>query len=278
MIDPWDFFESKKIDKAEVKNLAGGDINQVYSTKNSVFKINVAADFPEMFKREAEGLDALREGVRTPFVLDQGEFEKIQFLELELIREGVKSSEFWNKFGKQLAQLHQLTNDRYGFEKDNYIGSLKQSNNYKNSWKNFLAEERLQPMIEMAVNSGEVNYVESKPIENFYKKIGEIYPIEKPALIHGDLWGGNFLAAENGDPVLIDPAVYFGHREMDIGMMQLFGGFENSIFESYNEHYPLEKNWRQRTEFNQLYPLLVHVNLFGRSYWSRVSATLDQFK
>ena len=278
MIEPWAFFESKGIAQSEVRNLAGGDINQVYATDNSVFKINNAADFPEMFKKEAIGLDALRKGIRTPFVLDQGEFKDLQFLEIELIHEGKKNAVFWQGLGKKLAQLHQLSNDQFGFEQDNYIGSLKQRNDFKNSWSEFLVEMRLQPMIEMAVNNGDVNYVESKPIEHFYKRLVDIYPDESPALIHGDLWGGNYLCAENGDPVLIDPAVYYGHREMDIGMMHLFGGFENSIYNSYNEHYALAPNWKDRITINQLYPLLVHVNLFGRSYWSRVSSILEPFK
>ena len=241
------------------------------------FKINHSVDFPEMFAREVEGLNALREGMRTPFVLDQGEYEELQFLELELINGGMKDLKFWISFGQELAQLHKISNEQFGFEKNNYIGSLRQSNNYKDKWEDFLIEERIQPQLEMAVNAGEINYVESKPFEHFYKRIAEIYPNEPPALLHGDLWGGNYICAENGDPVLIDPAVYYGHREIDLGMMHLFGGFDTRLYDEYQTVYPLEKNWRQRIEINQLYPLLVHVNLFGRSYWSRVKGIIDQF-
>ena len=137
--------------------------------------------------------------------------------------------------------------------------------------------ERLQPMVEMAVNNGDVNFVEAKIFDKFYLRLNELLPIEKPAFIHGDLWGGNYLCSSEGSPVLIDPAIYYGHREMDIGMMHLFGGFEARLFDYYNEEFPLEKGWRNRIELNQLYPLMVHVNLFGRSYWSRVHNILRQF-
>ena len=132
-------------------------------------------------------------------------------------------------------------------------------------------------MVEMAVNQGDINYVEAKIVETLYKKVPAILPTEKPALLHGDLWSGNFLTGAAGEPVLIDPAVYYGHREMDIAMMHLFGGFPSLVFDQYNEVYPLEKNWKERIELNQLYPLLVHVNLFGRSYWNKVKYITEKF-
>ncbi|MBD3638129.1 MAG: fructosamine kinase family protein [Crocinitomicaceae bacterium] len=277
-MDAKSFFEHRRIASSDFQQLSGGDINQVYRVKDSVYKINSKDDFPLMFEKEAEGLKALSNGIRTPAVRDYGVFQDMQFLEIEHVEGGLKTNAFWRSFGESLAHLHSIKNDLFGFESSNYIGSLRQSNNHKDSWSDFLIEERLQPMIEMAVNSGEVNYVEARVLEDFYSKIEEIYPQEKPTLIHGDLWGGNYICSENEEAVLIDPAVYYGHREMDIGMMHLFGGFDSRLFDAYNEILPLEKGWKNRLPVNQLYPLLVHVNLFGRSYWGQVKRILEQFR
>jgi len=270
-------FIQKHLDVKSIQPLHGGDINSVYLiNSSSVVKLNRSDEFPGMFDREAEGLKLLSSTFHTPEVIQVQADKEWQLLELAYIPEHQKTSNFWNNFGHQLAETHQQSTDEFGLDQDNYIGSLKQLNSKHKNWTTFLIESRLQPMIEMAVNSGEVNYVEAKIIEHFYKRIEEIYPEEAPALIHGDLWSGNYLSAERG-PTLIDPAVYYGHREMDLGMMHLFGGFDNRLFETYHEIYPLEHAWQSRIRYNQLYPLLVHVNLFGRSYWSRVHTILKEF-
>lgn len=269
------FFSARNI--SSFSKLAGGDINQVFEANNHVFKINKADEFPKMFEAEAEGLKLLSATMKTPDVREVGRWKNLQFLELEYIQTGTKTTKFWIRFGRELGELHQVSNDRFGLEASNYIGSLVQQNKWKENWSDFLIEERLQPMLEMAVNSGEVNYVESKMIEPFYQRLEELYPIESPALLHGDLWGGNYICGKGDVPVLIDPAVYFGHREMDLGMMHLFGGFDDALFEEYENIYPLEAGWKDRIELNQLYPLLVHVNLFGRSYWSQIAAILKPF-
>ena len=264
----------------KIEILAGGDINDVFKivdqNKEVVLKVNSKADFPLMFEKEKLGLESLRANFKTPQVHRVGIFENYQYLELEYFQECAKKGVFWQDFAQKLSKTHQNTQNYFGFDQDNFIGSLVQKNDHKDNWLDFLIECRLNPMIEMAVNSGEVNYVEAKIIESFYARINEIYPDEKPALLHGDLWGGNYLATTEG-AVLIDPAVYYGHREMDIGMMHLFGGFDNQLFELYNEMHPLDKDWQSRIKYNQLYPLLVHVNLFGRSYWEQVHSILKEF-
>lgn len=269
-------FEFLELDHIEKRKLSGGDINEVYHLGDFVFKVNSADDYPNMFLKEESGLKAISQACLTPKVFVVEIYEEAQYIQMEYIQEGEKTAEFWESFGVDLANLHQVSSNQFGFEEDNYIGSLHQKNAWKSSWEEFLIEQRLLPLIEMAVNSGEVNYVEAKVIEGFYKRINEIYPDEPAALLHGDLWGGNFICGE-GKAVLIDPAVYYGHREMDIGMMHLFGGFDNKLFDRYNEVYPLEKNWRQRIKINQIYPLLVHVNLFGRGYWMQIAEILRPF-
>jgi fructosamine-3-kinase len=266
--------------KASSSPLSGGDINLVFHIQDKgnslVIKVNKSDDYPEMFQKEAQGLELLSQGFNVPKVLMVGEKEDLQYLVLENIESGQEDAAFWEGFGRGLANLHAINSSLYGLNKSNYIGSLVQQNNQHETWIEFLIHQRLQPMIEMAVNSGEVNYIEAKLIENYYVRIEEIYPREKPSLVHGDLWNGNYIAGKNG-PYMIDPAVYFGHREMDIGMMHLFGGFNSLLFDIYNEVLPLETDWKARISYNQIYPLLVHVNLFGRSYWSQVHNILKQF-
>ena len=265
----------------DILELAGGDINSVYQfTDNEgqwVIKINNADEFPGMFEKEAAGLKALGTFIKVPQIRAHGQEQNLQYLTMELIGMGDKSEAFWRRFANDLSNMHRSTSDNFGWDTSNYIGSLIQLNNHHHQWDKFLINERLQPMIEMAVNSGEVNYVEAKIIEGFYKRIDELYPKEPPALLHGDLWGGNYLINDDNEAVLIDPAVYYGHREMDIAMMHLFGGFDPRFFDFYNEVYPLEHDWKSRLEYSQIYPLLVHVNLFGRSYWQRVHGILNEF-
>lgn len=266
-----------------IDKLTGGDINEVYKVHTTsgkyVVKLNQKDNFPNMFQAELEGLKKLSEkgNIRCPDHLRVFEKENQQALLMEYISPGKASNQSWKEFGKSLAELHLNSNQKFGLERDNYIGSLIQKNNYCVDWQEFLISQRLNPMIEMAVNSGEINYIESKKFDGFLKRIEEIYPLEKPALLHGDLWSGNFLIDNKCAPVLIDPAVYYGHREMEIGMMHLFGGFDNLLFDTYNEYHALENKWRDRVEINQLYPLMVHVNLFGRSYWEKVERILRPF-
>ena len=273
-------FLNEYFSNAKITELPGGDINHVYKVskegKASVVKVNSRADFPLMFEKEAKGLELLKLSINTPNIIQiqsQGEF---QFLEIEYFHEISKNDSFWIDFGQKLAKLHQNSSKKFGLEYSNFIGSLVQDNTQKNTWESFFIELRLMPMVEMAVNSGEVNFVEAKIIEKFYLKMNELIPIEPAALLHGDLWRGNYLATDQG-PVLIDPAVYYGHREMDLAMMKLFGGFDQTLFGAYNENYPLEKGWEKRIQYHQLYPLLVHLNLFGRSYWEKIQNILKAF-
>lgn len=265
------------------KQLTGGDINQVFEVATAqnkfVVKVNQAELYPNMFAKEARGLELIKKSktLATPAVIDYGQHQNYQFLILEKIDPSKSTQKTWKLFGEQLAQLHQTAHEFFGLDESNFIGSLVQNNHHCMTWEEFLITQRLQPMLEMAVNQGDINYVEGKKVEAVYSKINELLPTEKPSLIHGDLWSGNFLVDNAESPVLIDPAVYFGHREMDISMMHLFGGFPKELFYNYNENFPLEKGWEKRIEFNQLYPLLVHVNLFGRSYWDKIEKIVLPF-
>jgi protein-ribulosamine 3-kinase len=264
-----------------VTRLSGGDINEVYSvetvTGSVVVKMNHADSFPDMLQKEAKGLGLLAAAgaLKTPQVVSAGEIDGTQFLVLERITTATAGEQSWIRFGQQLASQHKQTDTHFGLDHNNYIGSLVQLNLSCETWAEFYITQRLQPMVEMAVNQGDINYVEAKIFDDFYQRIDAIFPVEKPALLHGDLWSGNYLIDANREPVLIDPAVYYGHREMDLAMMHLFGGFSPVLFESYNEVHPLQAGWRDRVPYCQVYPLLVHVNLFGRSYWERTKQALQ---
>jgi fructosamine-3-kinase len=137
----------------------------------------------------------------------------------------------------------------------------------------FYISQRLEPQLKLAFEGG----FKFGNLKGFFKNISEEIPEESPSLIHGDLWSGNFLVAHNGDPALIDPAVAFAPREMDLAMMKLFGGFSEEVFMTYNSIFPLCEGWKERTAIWQLYYLLVHLNLFGSGYWSQVKFILKRY-
>lgn len=253
------------------QGLSGGDINSVYHIKTKddqfVVKVNRADAFPEMFQKEAKGLMALRDtgSIDVPQILGFGDFEDSTYLLLEYKEPGKADRQFWELFGHQLATLHQNTREKFGFDEDNYIGSLPQYNRSTSSASEFFIEQRLKPQFEMAKTRG-FNF---NNLDDFYKKVEQLIPDELPALIHGDLWSGNYLVTSNNKPCLIDPAVAYATREMDLAMMKLFGGFDDRMLKAYQESFPLEDNFEERIPLWQLYYILAHVNLFGGHYYSR---------
>lgn len=228
---------------------------------------------------EANGLQLLRDSkcIRVPDVIATGYDDTYSFLILNFTEHGIRKANFFRDFGKSLSNLHRQSADKFGLNSDNYIGSLAQSNRQTDSWIEFFQHERLQPLVKKAFEGKLLLNSHILHFENFYKKCDSIFPKEKPSLIHGDLWSGNFSSDENGDAIVFDPAVYYGFREMDIAMTKLFGGFDNDFYESYDHHFPLEKNWQQRIDYCNLYPLLVHLNLFGRSYLSQIENCVGKF-
>jgi fructosamine-3-kinase len=162
-------------------------------------------------------------------------------------------------------------------EQDNFIGSLIQENKQQPDFINFFISQRLEVQLKIARNQGALNQSDTRYFNSLFNKLNNIVPIEKPALLHGDLWSGNFMVNSSGAPCIFDPAVYYGHREADIAMTQLFGGFSPEFYHAYNETCPLEKDWQKRTDIFNLYPLLVHVNLFGGSYAAQVLRIIRHF-
>lgn len=267
----------------KVKPLSGGDINTVLLFSNSqtafVIKINEARRFPKMLEKEAQALAFLHQNspLRYPKVLAQFEDEIKQYLVLEYVEQTSESEYGSQQLGIKLADQHQLTNSQFGWKEYNYIGSLKQPNTWKDVWEDFYASERLLYQTKLAFDAGLVDQKFSLQMERFCVRLSELFPKEPPALLHGDLWGGNYFITDGNVPFLYDPAVYFGHREMDLGMTKLFGGFDTVFYDHYQNHYPLEKGWENRIPYTQLYPNLVHLNLFGRSYLNAVKYVIRDF-
>lgn len=261
--------------------VGGGSINQAYKLQTSngpIFvKTNNADRFPEMFAKEAKGLELLRntKAIGVPDVLAIGEATGVSFLVLEWLEPAQQSINYWQKFGCELAELHRNSSPKFGLLHDNYIGSLVQSNIMHDSWPLFFAEQRLLPQAKMAaVQLGNSTMLQ---IEQLCGKLDTIFPNEPASLLHGDLWSGNYITGNNGQAWIIDPAVYYGNREMDIAMSKLFGGFDPEFYDAYIEDYPMETGWEQRTDICNLYPLLVHVNLFGGGYLGQVKQILSRF-
>lgn len=276
------------LDAAGIQSVPGGDINQAYKVwrkgRAYFLKLNRAAPFAAMMEKEARGLEALRTNSRfiVPQVEAVGVWEGYQYLLLEWLEPTSPHPDFWKMFGEFLAELHQKEWERYGWTEDNYIGRLPQSNNQHTGWGSFFTEERIRPLVKRLVDEGALQAALLDRVD----RLANLFPDENPALLHGDLWSGNLFCAgrtgatanhPQGLPALIDPAIYIGHREMDIGMTQLFGGFDRSFLEAYHYHYPLAADWRERLPITQLYPLLVHALLFGGHYISSTASILQRY-
>jgi fructosamine-3-kinase len=270
-----------------VKNLVpldGGDINEAFACEmadgNTVF-VKTNRDAPRaMFWAEARGLAWLGEAgaLRVPAVLAVGQSpDGPSFLVLEHIRQGSRRRDFDENLGRGLAALHRFGAPGFGLDHDNFIGRLPQRNVPDKTWAEFYRRRRLEPQLQRAVERGLMSAAVQRGLERLLATLEDLVgPAEPPARLHGDLWCGNVLVDQTGGPCLIDPAVHGGHREMDLAMMHLFGGFSPRVFDAYAEAYPLSPGHGERIPLYQLYPLLVHVNLFGRSYLASVQEALAQ--
>lgn len=287
----------KKLGRGDPKSLAsvgGGCIADArlaeFADGTRVF-VKSRAAAPEMFEREAEGLQALAStgAIRVPAVLAVS----AEALVLEYIPEGGKQTGFFNNFGREFAELHRTHGPACGFDRDNFIGLTPQPNTPMNGdwgalkpdsmgdggdWPEFFLQRRLRYQVERAEKQGhgaELRHLLDRSEAAILEMLNEA--LEPPSLLHGDLWGGNYLTDETGRACLIDPAVYYGHREADLAMTRLFGGFSPSFYRAYEEAFPLQAGHGERLPLYQLYHLLNHLNLFGRSYYGQCDRILRRF-
>lgn len=258
-------------------SLSGGCISDAFkiSTENGTsffLKYNPSAS-NNMFLKEANGLRELDKSnaIKIPEVLSVDE----DYILLEFIASGNRKKNFFEDFGKSFAEMHKFKSDSFGFYENNYIGSNPQINipdeKEKSDWTAFYLNKRILFQLQLAEKLGNSTDELRKGISKLENKIEDIigHNSEKPSLLHGDLWAGNYMIDQNGNAVLIDPAVYYGHREADLGMTKLFGGFNSEFYKAYNESFPLEDGFDYRENIYKLYHVLNHLNLFGGGYYSQ---------
>ena len=259
-----------------------------FADGSTVF-VKCAAGAPGMFEREAEGLAALGEAraIRVPGVLAVGD----DALVLENIEQGSGGTDFFETFGRQFARLHRRRGPACGFAHDNFIGSTQQVNQPLSGplpdegqgdgedWPEFFLERRLRFQVRLAAVRGHGDKL-AKLLGACEHRLVELMntAIEPPSILHGDLWSGNFIVDKSGQPCLIDPAVYYGHREADLAMTRLFGGFSPAFYAAYHEEFPLPDGPRERLPMYQLYHLLNHLNLFGSGYYAQSERILQKYQ
>ncbi|HJK98294.1 MAG TPA: fructosamine kinase family protein [Polyangiaceae bacterium LLY-WYZ-14_1] len=272
-----------------LRAVAGGDINQAFVgalTDGTRVFVKTRAEAPAgMYRAEAAGLRWLAEpgAIRTPAVIgvhdppdggepaDRGEegapLPRCLVLEHVDVDPAAGGNDTAETLGRGLAAIHRAGAPAFGHPEDSFIGPFPQDNRPEATWARFYGERRLLPMARRAVDAGHGPESLLAAVEALVPRLPSlISPDEPPARLHGDLWGGNWMRGPGGEPVLIDPAVYGGHREMDLAMMQLFGGFPARVFDAYAEAQPLAPGATDRLALCQLYPLLVHAALFGGGY------------
>ena len=258
-------------------SLSGGCISDAFKVLtndgSSYFLKYNPSTSNHMFIKEANGLKELAKAnaIKIPKILSFDE----DYILLEYIPTGNKKKKFFEEFGRNFAEMHKYNSESFGFYEDNHIGSNPQKNipneNEKSSWFTFYFNKRILFQLQLAEMLGNSTDALRKGISKLEDKIEEIIcgSKEKPSLLHGDLWGGNYMVDENGDAVLIDPAVYYGHREADLGMTKLFGGFSSEFYRAYVENFPLEDGYEYRENIYKLYHVLNHLNLFSGGYYSQ---------
>ncbi|MCW8885732.1 MAG: fructosamine kinase family protein [Motiliproteus sp.] len=266
-------------DPQQIESVSGGCINQCYRVdcqKHSYFLKTHSSPPPGFFQAEAEGLIALHNSkiIRVPEVIgvcDQG-------LLLEYLTPSPSPTNpgYWKKLAEQLADLHQLNAPCFGFGQDNFCGLTPQPNPQTSDGYQFFANHRLGYQAQLAAAKGLLKPQDLDDITSLSNQLKRWIPDQSPCLIHGDLWSGNVYCSE-GEPVLVDPACYWGWAEAELAMTRLFGGFSKKFYDVYQANRPEVKGWQQRADLYNLYHLLNHLNLFGSSYLGQVRAVTRAF-
>ncbi len=264
----------------------GGCINEsfvlVLSNGEKVFLKSNSLELENLFSCEATGLRLLscaNSGIRVPEVLDEFKNDKSQFLLLEFVESGVKGYDFFEVLGRELAFFH-LNNcaDFCGLESDNFIGATRQVNSFCDNWIEFFGKNRLEFQVRLAEKSGLADKTFVADVFRLIDRLDSFIPsISRFSLLHGDFWGGNYMVDSCGRGVFIDPAVYYGHSEADLAMTELFGGFSSYFYSAYNEVLPFSDNYSELKDLYNLYHMLNHLNLFGRSYIGNCRKILRKF-
>ncbi len=269
-------------------SIGGGCINTTYRLEGEgqlyFVKLNQHS-YLDMFEAEAEGLQQMEKSqvIQVPKTICCGSTQNYAYLALEFIDMGGGGNLAHTQFGHQLAAMHQVIQPQFGWHRDNYIGSTPQINKLENDWTTFWQQHRLCFQLELAGSQGHRGKLQQKG-EHLIADLGLFFTNyhPKPSLLHGDLWSGNYSVSTQGQPVIYDPAVYFGDREADIAMTELFGGFSQNFYAAYQAHMPLDVGYKVRKNLYNLYHILNHLNLFGSGYRNQaermVSALLSEIR
>jgi fructosamine-3-kinase len=272
-------FANISLTDSTCRSIGGGCINQTYQFADSshrfFVKLNQAAQVG-MFEAEAFGLRQIWESqtIRVPKPICWGTVDQFSYLVLEWLDLGGSLCSSWEAMGQQLAALHHVTRSQeFGWDINNTIGSTPQLNGWTGSWTSFFAQNRLGYQFRLASRRGG-EFPQQQILLDALPHILSHDP--SPALVHGDLWSGNAAITQAGEPVIFDPAPYFGDREVDIAMTELFGGFPSEFYQGYNAAYPLEAGYQRRKTLYNLYHILNHFNLFGGGYAAQASRMIAQ--
>ena len=264
---------------ATARPVGGGDISaawQLDTGNDGVFLKTGPVAAIDMFAAEAEGLAeiALANALRVPEVLAIGKTSDTAFLALEWLPFERPGKACEKRLGQRLADMHRTTSDRFGWHRDNTIGLTPQHNRWSTDWVAFFRERRLGYQLKLATTNGYTGQLQEQGLR-LLERLPSLFENYRPlpSLLHGDLWGGNW-ASSGGEPVIFDPAVYYGDRETDLAMTRLFGGFGHAFYEAYEAAWPLEPGSARRQALYQLYHVLNHLNLFGGGYYSRALALI----
>ena len=270
----------RRMDLRLAGEVGGGCIHRAYRASDGgrswFVKVNDASR-ADLFGAEADGLRALPRGpLRVPEVICCGETAEQSFLVLEWLDLGAGAPGDYARLGEQLAHLHALAGPHHGWRRGNYIGSTPQLNTADVSWPRFFGNARLAPQLALAGKNGHAALCArgGELLDALPKLFGSYAP--QPSLLHGDLWGGNAAFLCDGTPVVFDPAVYYGDRETDLAMTELFGGFAEDFYAAYRAQAPLEPGYRVRKTLYKLYHVLNHVNLFGGGYAAQAARMTDE--
>ena len=275
------------VDQSAIQTVGGGSINRSFKIPTSdgatyFLKTNNASAV-DMFSAERDGLLELEKAgaIKVPAVVSVDRVGDTAFLLMEYLNFCGPSSLAESRMGELLAKQHQYTRAEFGWYRDNTIGSTPQRNGWGDDWLRFFGEKRLGYQLELAVSKGFNVGLGSNLLnrgDKLLQKLPDFFVGYHPqaSLLHGDLWGGNWGVIADQQPVIFDPAVYYGDREADIAMTRLFGGFGANFFAAYNEAWSLDDGFELRCDLYNLYHVLNHLNLFGESYLSQVSDMLDR--
>ena len=262
------------------RSVGGGCINQAYQIRGDsctyFVKLNQAVKV-EMFQAEALGLQQMydTQTIIVPQPVCWGVAENKSYIVLQWLDLGRANNSSWLEMGKQLALMHQKGKaERFGWQMNNTIGSTPQINNWKDSWADFFAKERIGYQLRLANRKGGNFGNIEEIIATVAKKLANHNP--QASLVHGDLWSGNADATRDGTPTIFDPATYYGDREVDLAMTELFGGFPAAFYQGYNQQWQLEDGYQERKAIYNLYHILNHFNLFGGGYGSQAKRIIQQ--